>query len=167
MSLMTAEIAALVGSQRRYVAPEPVGRAAIRYYASAVGDRNPLYLDQQFAREHGYRDVIAPPTLVCETNQYADLPADAEGYAGHTWGLSIPGTRTVRGGNRYQFHQAVGPDDVLTVTWELVEITEGTTRAGLDMLVLSSRAEYRNQDDELLVTNDETTIFVATGQAAS
>ena len=71
MSLLTDEVRALVGRTATYTAPEPLGRAAIRYFATAVGDDNPAYLSGD----------VAPPTLVCETNQFTGLPRDANGYA--------------------------------------------------------------------------------------
>lgn len=160
MSLLTDEIRALIGSTRRYTAPEPLGRAAIRYFAVAIGDDNPLYADADLARRHGLPDVMAPPTLVCETNQYAALPRDADGYAGHTWEVAVPGTRMVRGGNTYTFHRPVHPSDVLTATWRLEGAVERRAATGAAMLVLTSRAEYTNQHAELLVTNEETTILV-------
>ncbi|MET7399281.1 MaoC family dehydratase N-terminal domain-containing protein [Dactylosporangium sp. NPDC005572] len=161
MSLLTEEIRALVGTSVVYTAPEPLGRAAIRYFALAVGDDNPVYTDDDAAREAGYDGVVAPPTLVCETNQYAGLPRDADGYAGHGWGIELPGTRQVRGGNAYVFHRPVRPGDVITATWTLAAADERTTSAGQDMLILTSRAEYTNQDGEPLVSNEETIIYVA------
>ncbi|MDA8370712.1 MAG: MaoC family dehydratase N-terminal domain-containing protein [Nocardiopsaceae bacterium] len=161
MSLLTPEIEAMVGREVNYTAPEELGRAAIRYYAQAVGDDNPLYTDDEYARANGYDGVIAPPTLICETNQYAGLERDTEGYAGHGWGLDIPGTRQVRGGNSYTFHRPVRPSDVITATWTITDVRERVNSAGHEMLVINSRANYRNQDGELLVTNEETLIFVA------
>ncbi|WP_256839405.1 MaoC family dehydratase [Ornithinimicrobium faecis] len=167
MSLLTDEIRSLEGSEVSYTAPEELGRAAIRYFATAVGDDNPLYTDGDFAREHGYDDVIAPPTLICESNQYAGLPADEEGYAGHTWGLDLPNTRQVRGGNRYTFHQPVRPTDVITASWRITDLTERATRDGADMLIVASTATYTNQHGDLLTTNEETTIFIALPEASA
>ncbi|MGH1564945.1 FAS1-like dehydratase domain-containing protein [Mumia sp. DW29H23] len=166
MGLLTDEVRALVGTRRVYTAPEPMGAAAGRYFALAVGDDNPLYTDAAYARAHGLDGVTLPPTLVCETNQYAGLPADAEGYAGHTWGLELPGTRQVRGGNRYTFHRRIRPDDVVTATWEITGATEKQNRSGADMLVVASTATYTNQDGDLLAENEETIIFVSLGGAA-
>jgi acyl dehydratase len=160
MSLLTDELRALVGTCRVYPAPEPFGGAAFRYFGLAVGDDNPLYSDPAYAREHGLDGVTAPPTLVCETNQYANLPMDADGYAGHSWHLDVPGTRQVRGGNSYTFHRRIRPDDVVTATWEVRDLTEKKTGAGADMLIVSSRATYTNQHGELLAVNDETIILV-------
>ena len=131
MSLLDDQIRALAGRQVSYTAPEPLGRAAIRYFARAVGDDNPLYTDRETARAAGYRDVIAPPTFVCETNQYADGRPDDEGYVGHAWDIPVPeGTRLVRGGHEYEFHAPVHPDTVVTVTWIVEDLEEKTSRSG-------------------------------------
>jgi hypothetical protein len=161
VTLLTPEIRALQGQRRVYQAPEPIGAAAGRYFALAVGDHNPLYTDAEFAREHGLAGVTIPLTLITETNQYASLPIDADGYAGHSWEIEIAGTRRVRGGNTYTFERRIRPEDVVTATWEIVEITEKTTRSGADMLVITSRATYTAADDELLATNVEQDIFVS------
>ncbi|WP_122816874.1 FAS1-like dehydratase domain-containing protein [Nocardioides pantholopis] len=160
MSLLTDEVRALEGQTRVYTAPEPFGAAAGRYFGLAIGDDNPLYSDPDYARAQGLAGVTAPLTLVCETNQYAGLPMDAEGYAGHTWQLDIPGTRQVRGGNKYTFHRRIRPEDVVTATWRITSVTEKVTGSGNQMLIVGSTATYTNQEDELLAENAETIIFV-------
>jgi acyl dehydratase len=161
MSLLTNELRARIGETRVYTAPEELGRAAIRYFARAVGDDNPLYTDDDYARRWGYPGVVAPPTLICETNQYADLPRDGDGYAGHRWDIEVPGTRVVRGGNSYEFHRPVRPEDVVTARWVLADMTERRTRDGRTMLVVSSRAEYTDQNGALLATNEEQLIYLS------
>lgn len=161
MSLLTDEVRALVGQTRTYTAPEPFGAASGRYFGLAIGDDNPLYSDPEFARRHGLPGVTAPPTLICETNQYAGLPIGEDGYAGHMWDIHIPGTRTVRGGNRYTFHRRLRPEDVVTATWSIADVEEKTTRSGLQMLVVTSRAVYTDHQGGLLAENEETMIFVS------
>lgn len=160
MTLLTDEIRARLGETRRYTAPEELGRAAIRYFARAIGDDNPLYTDDGYARTHGYDGVVAPPTLILETGQYTDLPRDADGYSGHAWGIEVPDTRVVRGGNSYVFHQAVRPSDVVTATWTLTGLSEHVTRSGAPILVVTSEAHYTNQHGDSLATNTETIIYV-------
>ncbi|MEO3783807.1 MaoC family dehydratase N-terminal domain-containing protein [Actinocorallia sp. B10E7] len=161
MTLLTDEIRALVGRKKVYTAPEEFGAAAGRYFGIAIGDHNPLYSDPEYARAQGLPGVTAPPTLICETNQYADLPIPPDGYAGHEWGIEIPGTRKVRGGNSYTFHRRLRPDDVVTATWEITDVTGKTTRSGSEMLIIASRATYTDQNGGLLAENEETIIFVA------
>jgi len=161
-SLLTEELRGWIGREVSYEAPEELGRAAIRYHALALGDDNPLYRDEQHASATRFGGVIAPPTLVVETNQYTDLPTRPEdGYNGHAWEglpLSVPCT-LVRGGNEYELLQPVRPDDRLHVRWSIEEITERQGRAG-PMLVLLALGEYRNQRGEPLATNRDTTIFL-------
>lgn len=161
MSLLTPEVEALRGATRVYVAPEPFGAAAGRYFGLAIGDDNPLYYDPEYARSHGLAGVTAPLTLVCETNQYAGLPKDDEGYAGHAWDLHIPGARQVRGGNSYTFHRRIRPEDVVTATWQITDIAEKVTSSGSAMLIITSTAAYTDQHGEPLADNEETIIFVA------
>ena len=161
MSLLTEELREMVGTTRVYRAPEPLGAAAGRYFGLAIGDDNPLYSDAEFARAQGLAGVTAPLTLLCETNQYAALPMTPDGYAGHSWHIEIPGTRQVRGGNTYTFERRVRPEDVITAIWKICDLTEKRSRSGADMLVVTSRATYTNQYDELLAVNEEQIIIVA------
>jgi acyl dehydratase len=163
MGLLTPEIRAMIGTERRYTAPEEIGRAAMRYFGLAVGDDNPLYTDEHYARANGYPGVIAPPTMLCETNQYAGLRRDENGYAGHVWHLDIPNTTLVRGGNSYVFHQPVLATDVITAVWRIADITERTNSRGRDMVILTSIAQYATADGKPLVTNTESLIWVERG----
>lgn len=164
MTLLTDEVRAWVGREAVYEAPEELGRAAIRYFALAVGDENPLYTDDEYARAHGYQGVIAPPTLVCETNQFVRGARDGEGYIGHRWDLPVPGCRMLRGGNEYEFFRPVLPTDRLRVRWRISGIVERTTSKGVPMLVVTSEAAFTNQDGEPLATNRETLIFQPLGE---
>lgn len=159
MSLLTDDIRAWIGKEAVYTAPEALGRAAIRYFARAIGDENPLYVDEGFAREHGHPDVIAPPTMICETNQYVAGPRRSDGLLGHWWDIPVEGARPVRGGNEYAFHRPVLPTDVITATWRIADISEREGSDGTAMLIVRSEATYTNQDGDLLATNAETIIY--------
>jgi acyl dehydratase len=160
-TLLTHGAEAMIGTEVSYISPEPLGRASIRYFAMAVGDLNPVYLDETAARRAGFDDVIAPPTLVCETNQFAGVrPWDESGYIGHVWDLGLEGCRLIRGENRYRFEQPVHPTDVVTATWKLAELTEKTSGSGLAMLVVRSVCTYTNQNGSLLATNEDVVIHV-------
>ena len=161
MSLLTPELKARIGEEARFESPDELGRAAIRYFALAVGDRNPLYLDDDFARAHGHPSVIAPPTLVCETNQFVPGARDADGYLTQMFTLDVPGTRQIRGENAYEFYRPVLPTDRVTITWRIEDIAERTSSQGDAMLVVTSVATYTNQDRETLARNTERIIYQA------
>jgi acyl dehydratase len=157
--LLTDDVKKWIGREASYTAPEELGRSAIRYFALAMGDDNPLYHDDEFARDAGYEGVIAPPTLVCETGQYMSGPRSS---IGHTWDLPVDGVRMIRGGNEYTFTRPVMPSDVITARWRIEDIKERTTSEGAPMLIVTSEAKYFNQNDDLLATNRETLIYQKT-----
>lgn len=167
MVMLTDELRSRIGETRVYIAPEPLSRASIRYYALAVGDDYPLYTDVDAAHAAGLPDVMAPPTLLADTNQYLGGHRDAEGFAGHSWGIDVPNSRTVRGGNDYTFHRPARPDDVVTVTWHLLNMTERTTARGTGMLIVTSRADITDQRGEPIMSNTETIIYTELAGTAS
>jgi acyl dehydratase len=158
-SLLTDEIKAMVGREVSYTAPEEIGRASIRYFALAIGDDNPLYTDAEFAMANGYPSVIAPPTFICETNQYMNQRPDAMGYIGHRWQIPIEGCRELRGGHEYEFLRPVVPTDRITATWRIAGVQERNSSRGTPMLFLYSEAVYTNQEGERLAVNRETIIY--------
>lgn len=157
--MLTDELKRWIGREFRYTAPEEIGRASIRYFALAIGDGNPLYVDEEYARAAGYPSVIAPPTFVCETNQYAHRAPDEDGYIGHAWKLPISGCRMIRGGHEYEFFRPTLPADRLSVTWRLDDISERRSSRGGSMLVVIASATYTNQNGEMLARNRETLIY--------
>lgn len=46
------------------MAPDPVNVPMIRHWVEAMGDENPVYLDDDAARAAGFTGVIAPPTML-------------------------------------------------------------------------------------------------------
>ena len=49
-----------------------VERGAIRRFAEALGDLNPIYFDLEYARASGFKGVVAPPTFPLTFNAGVD-----------------------------------------------------------------------------------------------
>jgi hypothetical protein len=103
--------------------------------------------------------VIAPPTLVCESCQYAHRAPDAEGYIGHEWHLPVANCRMIRAGNDYEFVRPVLPGDRISVTWKLEEIVERSRSAGGTQLFVTSVARYADASGQLVAVNRETLVY--------
>jgi acyl dehydratase len=159
MKLLTDELKGFIGREAHYPAREELGRASIRYFALALDDDNPLYTDEAYAKKAGYPSVIAPPTLICETNQYAHQAPNADGYVGHEWHLPVPNTRLVRAGNDYEFTRPLLPADRISVTWTLESIVEKPSSRGGTQLFVSSVARYRDGSGEVVAVNRETIVY--------
>ncbi|HEU0103408.1 MAG TPA: MaoC family dehydratase N-terminal domain-containing protein [Mycobacteriales bacterium] len=154
--LLTEALRARIGETATYTAPEQIGLAAGRYFALAVGDANPLYRTPV----DGVGPVV-PPSWLMETNSYADVPIDADGFAGHSWHLDVPDARLVRGGHSYRWTRDVLPSDVVTATWSLQDMVERTTRTGAAMLVVTSACRYTAADSDPICEQTEDLVFVA------
>ena len=103
--------------------------------------------------------LIAPPTFVVETCQYAHQRPDEHGYMGHTWHLPVHGCRMIRTGNDYEFIRPVLPDDQISVTWTLEDIIERKSSLGGSQLFVTSVARYYDIDNELIAVNRETLVY--------
>ena len=165
MALLTDELKAMIGREVHYPAREELGQASIRYFALAMGDTNPLYVDDDYAREAGYPAVIAPPTLICETCQYAHRPPDEDGYIGHEWHLPVPNSRMIRAGNDYEFMRPIVASDRISVTWKLEDMVERNASRGGTQLFVNAVATYRDAAGATVAINRETIVYQPLGAA--
>ena len=98
------EMKAVLGVESKPTVHE-VERGAIRRFADAVGDPNPLYRDPDAARDAGYADVIAPPTYLRALTagpRAPAVPAPVPGRARRRQRLALPEAgagRTAHNGN--------------------------------------------------------------------
>ena len=156
MSDLLEQLKQTVGQEIVFQAPDELGRASLRQYALAIGDFNPVYSDREFAQAHGLRDVMAPPTLICDTWQYVDSDMDDHGdLLGRG---PIRHLEALRAGNEYEFFQLIQPDDIITACWTVKDVYERTGRSGVLIFQVIETAFY-NQREELLARNTETMFY--------
>lgn len=152
-SVITEEMRKAIG-----VESEPsiylVEREPIRRCAAAMGDNNPLYHDEEYAKSKGYRSVIAPPGFQPTYSfplKIAPIRADA--------GMRIPAgfSRFMNGGDEYEFFQPIQAGDVLSVTRRLGDLYERAGRMG-KMFFTVNETVFRNQKNEIVLIQRSTTI---------
>ena len=61
--IVTDEVKKLIGTESQPLTFE-IERGAIRRFAEAIGDPNPLFNDEQAARRTRFGGMIAPPTFM-------------------------------------------------------------------------------------------------------
>ncbi|VVE62060.1 hypothetical protein PCA31118_00885 [Pandoraea captiosa] len=102
-----------------------VERGAIRKFADAIGDDNPLYRDDAFARAQGYEGIIAPPTFPTCFRAPNDLP----------WIATLDRRRIVAGEMGFHYHRPIIAGMRFECQWQLVGIDEKTgTRGAMSLL---------------------------------
>ena len=156
MASLLERLKETVGQKVVIQAPDEIGRSSLRQYALAIGDFNPLYSDRGFAQTHGLREVMAPPTLICDTWQYVDSDMDDRGdLVGRGPIRELEG---LRAGNEYEFFQPIHPDDVISAHWTVKDVYEKTGRTG-SLVFQVIETTFYNQADELLARNTETMFY--------
>lgn len=149
----------MVGQTAQYPAREEVGRSSIRYFATALDDENPVYVDEEAAFAAGFASIVAPPTMICESCQFAGGKRAETGYIGHEWSLPLEGCRMIRAGNDYEFFRPVVAADRIGVEWELTEIVEKPSSRGGTQLFVTSLGTYRDAAGETVATNREVVVY--------
>ena len=156
MASLLERLKATVGQEIILRAPDEIGRSSLRQYALAIGDFNPIYSDREFAQINGLRDVMAPPTLICDTWQYVDSDMDERGdLLGRGPIRELEG---LRAGNEYEFFQPIHRDDVVTAHWIVKDDYEKTGSTGALVFQVIETTFY-NQLEELLARNTETMFY--------
>ena len=124
----------------------------IREYVEAVGDTNPLYVDEEYAKKSEFGGIIAPPTFaaVFTLTPLADVIVDPD--------LAIDLLRMVHGAQEYEFYKPIRPGDKLTVKPRVADIYEKTSRSGapLDFIIIESTVT--NEKGEKVLVSKSTLI---------
>ena len=136
-----------------------IERGAIRKYADAVDDHNPLYWDDDCARNSRYGGIVAPPGFFgWPTKWLGGLPTyyklreelvDAltqEGYG-----------RVLDGGIEYDFFLSIRVGDTLAALPRIKSISGRETKAGKMVLSLIETT-YTNQNGDLVAKAHQTLI---------
>ncbi|HEY90412.1 MAG TPA: MaoC family dehydratase [Dehalococcoidia bacterium] len=140
-SVITDEMKAVIGVESEPSVYE-IERSAIRRWAEAIGDPNPLYNDEEYAKSKGFRSLIAPPGFM---GQYA-FPVKVGGGARS---FKSPFTRNLNGGSEYEFLKPIQAGDTITSTSKIADIRERKGKMGT-MLIITSETTYKNQDGEVV-----------------
>jgi len=140
-SIITDEMKAQIGVESGPSVYE-IEKSSIRRWAEAIGDNNPLYHDEEYAKSKGYRSIIAPPGFI---GQYAFAVKSSGPYAG----VASPFSRNLNGGNEYEIFKTVQAGDTLTATSKVAELREREGRMG-KMFIIIMETTFKNQDGEIV-----------------
>ena len=151
-SLITDRLRNIVG-----VPGEPtifkVEEGAIKRYAEAIGDPNPLYNDIEYARESKYGRLICPggfPGYPIKGRLPVHKVNETLWEAGAPLGL-------LDGGIEFEFLGPIGAGDVLVATAKIIDQTERETKSG-KMMFSVAETTYINQNDDVVLKRRQTHI---------
>jgi acyl dehydratase len=160
----------------------PVDRTSILLFASAIGETNPIYYDEDYAAKTPLGGVIAPPSFAIASAHWdpdyflrgvrripppkprpaaAAPEAAASPAAGGGGGGNL--TRVLHGEQRFVYHQPMRPGMRLTVTQKRGRSWSKEGKRGGTMNFSESITEYRDQNGELVTT--AISVGIVTGKA--
>jgi uncharacterized protein len=144
---------------------DPVNLPMIRHWVEAMGDHNPVYVDDAAARDAGYSGIIAPPTMLqawimrgLRASQASDA-ARANGISGESASdrlmavLDVAGFTSVVATNCDQHYaRPLVPGDHLEVSSIIDAVSsEKATDLGVGHFI-TTRLEFTDQHGEQVAT---------------
>ena len=151
--LIPKETRALVGSSWGDPTKGEVLRKESVRFAQSVNDLNPLYFDEEYAKEAGYAGTITPPMFfhiaLTPSLPLSETQPDGLFRTGRRE-LKLNGAdRSMFGGEEVEFLAPVHPGDVLegATEWESIEEKQGASGA---FVVTVWKTTVRNQHGEIV-----------------
>ncbi len=155
----------------------PVEASHIMMFARSVGDKNPIYHDEDYARSTEPGGIIAPPTFAQASAQF-DPDYGLRPKIGEPWfgsgrnpsGLQRPKAQSKDGKDaksgaasgaaagglhaeqHFEYHRHLRPGDVLTGETRRGKTWEKQGRRAGKLVFSESVTEYRDQNGELVIT---------------
>jgi len=112
---------------------EPLARHDIRRWALyAVGDDNPLFIDESYGRRSVWGDMIAPPTFLYSIDSTIVAPG-------------LPGVQWIHGGNRWELYDVIRPGDTITSRARVIAVNEKRGAHVPRLIVQVGEVLYTNQ----------------------
>ena len=132
-----------------------VEKGSIRRYAEAVGDPNPLYCDEEYAKKTRYGGIIAPLGFFGWPKR-GGAPA-AEGLIGLMGALLEAGYAGILdGGMAYECYLPVRAGDTLIASPMVKDVTAKAGKA--NMMITRFETTYLNQNGDLVAKSFHTLI---------
>jgi len=137
----------LIGRESEPVVHE-IERSAIRRFADALGDPNPLYQDEAIARSAGHPALVAPPTL----------PVALTSNERFRHSLDL-GTRSMlHAEQQFEYQRPLVAGDRITVVSRVADVLERPSASGpMDVIVIED--EGRDEKGELVFRTRATLIL--------
>ena len=132
---------------------ELASKDGIRHWVNSIGDRNPLYRDEEYGLNTRFGGIIAPPMFlygICAPQGMDGLPGVHAFYCGCEW----------------EWFQYIHRDDAISCVDTLTDMEEKHGKMGGKQFLQHGMVKYRNQRDQLVGQCHRMTMRVDRGEAA-
>ena len=126
-----------------------VERGAVRRFAEAIADPNPLYVDEEAAKSSRYGRLLAPPTFP-RTFDY-----------GRVDGLELPSAGLIHGEFRISYERPLLVGEELLCSIELKDSYDKESRSGLLGFLVFERTGESPEGERVFAANDTVVVTEA------
>lgn len=156
--MLPQEIVQLIGKTGEITVLE-VEKGAIKKFADAVGDANPLYWDEEYARSTRFGGIVAPSGFFgWPTKWKSAMPFFSEMRQEVVDTIAKAGySRILDGGIEYDFYYPVRAGDTLSALSKVKDIYEREAKAG-KMILSVIETTYTNQNGDVVAKARQTII---------
>ncbi|CAN5662688.1 MaoC family dehydratase N-terminal domain-containing protein [soil metagenome] len=126
-----------------------VEQGAVRKFAEAIGDRNPLYLDEAAGRKSRHGRRIAPPTFPISLD-YGSVP-----------GFALPESGLIHGEQIFEYERPLYVGEEILCYGMLKEVYEKKARAGSMTFLIIERAGEGADGERIFTTTSSAIITEA------
>ena len=152
-SAVMSELRKLLNTTTQPVINE-VERGAIRRYAEAVGDPNPLYHDIEYARDSSYGGLISPPGFYGWATKVTSAAVEMMGAVFATV-FNAGLVRILDAGVEYECFLPVRAGDTLAWYARFADVSEREGKSGT-MVFITMEITYLNQQGDLVARRRQT-----------
>ncbi|MFH1487108.1 MAG: MaoC family dehydratase N-terminal domain-containing protein [Chloroflexota bacterium] len=129
----------LQGSKLRipHIFNDLASKTAIRNFANGIGDANPLWRDEEYAKKTSYGQIIAPPSWL-----YSIFP---------TWvSIGLPGVHGFHSGSEWDFYKPIRVNDVIVPDCILTHFEDKTSSFAGRIIIIHYDSHFHNQENEVV-----------------
>ena len=139
-SIVTEELKNMIGKEAE---PEfwEIEKGQIKRLAQAVGDPNPLWQDEDYARQSRYGTIIGSPTFMIDNGLVKFVDKLCEMF---------PLLANINGGTEIEYYEPMKPGDIIKTVAMLSDAQEKLDKKGNRLLFLYVEVSYTNQDGVLV-----------------
>jgi len=121
---------------------------AIRRFAEAIGDPNPLWVDEEFARKTRQGGIVAPPTFAVSLQVGSNVRE----------GLPIDLKKILHGEMEFEYVRPLRAGEVITCSAEIVDFYTKAGKSGV-MSFLVTETRGVDESGELVYKSRSTTVI--------
>ena len=115
-----------------------VEKQRLRFFAKATGQTDPVYFDEQAARENGHPSILAPPTFLTVVGHEQEKPYK------YITDLGIDFGKILHAGQTYKYYKPVYAGDVITMESQSLDLYE---KKNGTLQFIEFQSTYANQDN--------------------